>query len=77
MAGSLVVLMGAGGCCRVYLCAGSGSCSFFLVVQASARFPNLPLVVGLWPTTSLRSAKGRAVVVVPVHGWVEVYSSAT
>jgi len=47
---------------------GFGYCSFFLVVQASMRVPNLPLVIGLWSTASLRSVKGRAVVVDPVSG---------
>jgi len=42
---------------------------FFLSGRPSfVRFPNLPLVVGLWSATSLRSAKGRAVVVYPVFG---------
>ena len=45
-----------------------GSCSFFLVVQASARFPNLPLIVGLSSATSFRYVKGRAVVVGPLSG---------
>jgi len=42
--------------------AGFWFCSFCLVVQASVRFPNLPLVVGLWSAVSLRYAKGRVVV---------------
>jgi len=44
-----------------------GNCSFFLVVQASVRFPNLPLV-GFWSVASFSSEKGRAVVVDPVFG---------
>ncbi|RHN80972.1 hypothetical protein MtrunA17_Chr1g0194011 [Medicago truncatula] len=48
--------------------ASFGYCSFFMVVQASVRFPNLPFVVGLWSVAFLRSAKGRAVVVDPVSG---------
>jgi hypothetical protein len=43
-------------------------CSFFLVAQAYVRFPNLPLVVDLWSAASLRSTKGRVVVVDPVSG---------
>jgi len=48
--------------------AGFGYCSFFLVVQASVRVPNLPLVVSLWSAASLRSVKGRVVVVDLVSG---------
>ena len=36
------------------------------------RFPNLPLVVGVWLVAFSRSAKGRVVVVDPVPGWLEV-----
>ena len=56
-----------------YLRAGCGYCSFFLVVQASVRFPNLPLVVSFWSATSFRSAKGRAVVVDPISEWFEIF----
>ncbi|RHN41859.1 hypothetical protein MtrunA17_Chr8g0370521 [Medicago truncatula] len=43
-----------------------------MVVQASVRFPNLPHVVGFWSAAFLRSAKGRAVVVDSVFGWLVV-----
>jgi len=66
--GSLVVLVGGWWPLLSYLRAGSGFCSFFLVVQASVRFSNLLLVVGLWSMASVRSTKGRAVVVDPVSG---------
>jgi len=58
-------------------CAGFWFCSFFQVVQASVRFINLPLVVGVELAMFSRSVKGRAVVVDPIPGWVEVFSPAT
>lgn len=66
VAGSRVVLVGGWSPLSCYLRASFGYCTFFLVVQASMRFPNLPLVVGLWSATSFRSVKGRIVVVDPV-----------
>lgn len=66
--GSLVVLVGDWSPLLSYFRAGFGYCSFFLVVQAFVRFPNLPLVVGFWSAVSFRSAKGCAVVVDPVSG---------
>jgi len=61
------------GACVGYLRAGFGYCSFLLVVQASVRFPNFPIVIGFWATTVFRSTKTRAVVVDPVFEWLEVF----
>jgi len=53
-------------------------CRFLLLFLLSSRLSfyalsQPPLVVGLWSAASLRSAKGRAVVVDPFSRWFEIF----